>query len=153
MILDTYRCRSVGLRPVGNPDDRNTGRSRQYSDTCVHSHRWKPDIHRHLKQHRHTRVRRITSLKMEREREMCVAPHTVAAASVWAEPVSCWAVALVTSGVVGAVLLTAGALFSTLVNVCQTQQAGQQNLWPNAGINSTKKINKRFSWNNKCVLI
>lgn len=58
-----------------------------------------------------------------RNREARRASHTVAATAVWVEPVSCRAVALVTSGVVGAVLLTAGALLSTLVHVCQTQQA------------------------------
>lgn len=49
--------------------------------------------------------------------------HTVTATSVWVQPVPCWAVALITSGVVGAVLLAAGALLATLVHVCQVQQA------------------------------
>lgn len=43
--------------------------------------------------------------------------YVITAAAVGVEPVSCRAVALVSSGVVGAVLLAAGALLSTLVHV------------------------------------
>lgn len=51
--------------------------------------------------------------------------RAVAAAAVRVESVSCRAVALVTSGVVGAVLLAAGAPLAALVHVCQAQRAAR----------------------------
>lgn len=52
--------------------------------------------------------------------------RAVTAAAVWVESVSCRAVALVAAGVVGAVLLTAGAPLAALVHVCQAQQGGEE---------------------------
>lgn len=57
--------------------------------------------------------------------------HTIAATSIWVESVPRWAVAFITPGIVSAVLLTAGALLSTFIDVCQTKQARWQKLWPN----------------------
>lgn len=51
---------------------------------------------------------------------------TITATSVCIESVSSRAVALVATGIVGAFLLTTGDLLSTLINICQMQQAGSE---------------------------